>query len=226
MLHVLEPINWTGNIIRNGNKKSKREVLGYMMEYEQIYLAIEKEVMELSYSITISENQKSVYSPRIADLVLRSGSLLESVLKYKFKMTSEDKVKYDDDRLIESLGLEDSIAFIHWSHYKIDKNTFFPFMKNEERVNKVFSNVSNKGDRQYSWNNAYQSLRHELIASIPYYGNLYYLFEIMAALFVVLEVFSDIFCVAEYDGNGDLVVYTPTSDQRFYNKGKLVKRSK
>lgn len=83
----------------------------------------------------------------------------------------------------------------------------------------MFSNVSKSGSNQFFWNNAYQSLRHEFIKSIPYYGTLYCLFEILAALHLVLDAPSRIFCeptqnddgswsAASYLGNGSWVSYT------------------
>ncbi|MGX7244523.1 hypothetical protein ACWOC1_06705 [Enterococcus quebecensis] len=191
-----------------------------MEEYEQIYNALEAEVMELSYSITFSEEQKHVYSPKIADLVLRSASLLESALKYQYKdkKDTQERLKYDDDRLIEELGLEKKFTYVHWKLFQFQKKSFYSFKRNEERVNKMFSNVSKSGNNQFSWNNAYQSLRHEFIKSIPYYGTLYYLFEILAALHLVLDAPSRIFCdptqnddgswyAARYLGNGSWVSY-------------------
>lgn len=171
-------------------------------EYKQIYYSLESEIMDLSYSITFSDEQKNVYSPKIADLVLRSASLLESALKYLYKEISEEKVNYDDDRLIEGLMLKDKFTYVHWKLFRFDKKSFYPFKKNEERVNREFSNVSRHGSKQYSWNNAYQSLRHEFIKSIPYYGTLFYLFEILAALHLVLDVYSKIFCDPEQNEDG------------------------
>lgn len=189
-----------------------------MDEFQQIYHAIENEIQSLSYSITFSKEQKDVYSPKIADLVLRSASLLESALKYRFKEKSDIPLKYDDEKLIEELGLQEKLTCVHWNIYKFEKRTFYPFKKNEERLNKAFTNVSNKGDRQYSWNNAYQSLRHEFIKSIPYYGTLFYLFETLAALHLVLEATSIVFCDPEQGEDGIWRAMVPIGGGMFIRK--------
>lgn len=169
-----------------------------MKVYNQIYKSIEAEVIDLAFSITLSEGQKNVYSPKIADLVLRAASLLESALKYSYSLDNEkdEKIKYDSNELMKVLKLVDSKdVYIHWNLYEINKRQFAPFVKNEERVDKDLVNVGVMGNQNYSWNNAYQSLRHKFVESIPYYGNLYYLFEALTALYSVLDIESKIFGV-------------------------------
>lgn len=167
-----------------------------MKVYNQIYKSIEAEVIDLAFSITLSEGQKNVYSPKIADLVLRAASLLESALKYSYSLDNEkdEKVNYDSNEVMKVLRLDDSkMAYVHWNLYDIKKKKFIPFVKNEERVTKDLKNVGISGNQNYSWNNAYQSLRHKFVESIPHYGNVYYLFEVLSALFIVLDGQPEIF---------------------------------
>lgn len=167
-----------------------------MKVYNQIYKSIEAEVIELAFSITLSEDQKKVYSPKIADLVLRAASLLESALKYSYNINNgkSEGIKYDSNGLMKVLKLDDDKrAYVHWELYDIKKKEFIPFVKNEERVTNELKNVGIPGNQNYSWNNAYQSLRHKFVESIPHYGNIYYLFEVLAALFIVLDVQPKIF---------------------------------
>lgn len=170
--------------------------------YNQMFRRIEKEVLDLSYLISIEEGQKKVYSSHIAELCLRLAGLLESSLKYRYSKISDEKLKYDENKLIKSLGLTDKKVFVHWEMYKIDKRVFQPFKKNEERVKHDLSNVGKDGDQNYGWNNAYQSLRHNLVDSIRHYGTLEYLFEILAATFVVLGGLSDVFFLGEISDDG------------------------
>lgn len=92
-----------------------------MNEYQQIYHVIENEITELSYSIAFSVKHKSVYSPKIADLILRSASLLESAIKYQYKEISGENVKYDQDKVIDDLGLRDKMTYAYWDMYNFKK---------------------------------------------------------------------------------------------------------
>lgn len=176
-----------------------------MDEYNQIYINLEKEVKELSYFIAIDEKQINTYSTKISDLILRAASLLESILKHKYASETNEthNINYDDNKLIKSLKIEDKIIFCHWNLYKANKKIFYPFKKNEERITHPFKNVGCSGNQNYSWNNSYQSLRHQFINSICHYGSLYYLFETLAALFCVLELTSEIFSKIEKNENSE-----------------------
>ncbi|MGC6767762.1 hypothetical protein [Enterococcus sp. LJL51] len=176
-----------------------------MEEYKQIYISLENEIRELAYSITLSEKQKKVYSPRIADLVVRAAGLLESALKYFYeKKTGEKPTHYDNPKVISKLKLKDKAIYIHWNLYQFDNRIFIPFRKNEEKCN---INVAVNGNLKmnYGWNNAYQNLRHDFIDSIPIFGNLYYLFETMTALYLVLDIgySSSMFCIPVEKEDGE-----------------------
>lgn len=182
-----------------------------MDDYNMIYQEIENEILKLPYVITLVEEHKNVYSPKIAELIIRAAGLLESALKFKyFENKRYDKhIKYDSNKLIDNLNIRDNLVHIIFKDYKLTKKTFSPFIMKEERVNASFSNIGKLGNGNYSWNNSYQSLRHQFIKSIHYYGNLYYLFETMAALYSILDVKSLLFCKPEMndDGSYSAMVY-------------------
>lgn len=189
-----------------------------MIVYNQIYKSIENEIVDLSFSITFDESQKGVYSSRIADLVLRLASLLESALKQKNPY--EEDLKYDDNKLLKKLDLDENKAvYLHWELYNFDKRDFTPFKKIEERALKDLSNVGEVGNQNFSWNNAYQSLRHQFIHAIPKYGNLYYLFETLAAVYVVLDVESRLFTTLEKGEDGERLGWV------FNGHGQAVRKS-
>lgn len=184
----------------------------YMEAYKKILNHIETEVIDLSYSISFKAEQENVYSPRIADLILRSGSLLESIIKEKYGKTN---VKYDEDYVIKKLGLGNKIVIVTFLDYKFPKKIFTPFKKNQERLNKTFTNKHAKGSEQYSWNNAYQSLRHQFLQMIPEYGNLKYLFEILSAIAVLLPEGSILFSNVEQNKDGTYIGWNHNTSNGF-----------
>lgn len=184
--------------------------------YWKIYSHIESEVYSLSYSISLDEVHKNVYSPQIAELQLRVYTLLESLVKRKYLECGgkDKKIKYDDKKCVSLISKTDNyknkIVITDWYDYKFDKKIFKPFEKNEERVKKEnFTNVGKAGNANYAWNNAYQSLRHNLEEALPHYGTLYYLFEGLSALRLLLSppyaYGREIFSVVELREDGKTV---------------------
>ena len=64
--------------------------------YWQIYLQFEKELKEIMYTISFDKKQKNVYSPRIAELIVRIGMQIKSVAQriYTREKTDGGKVNY------------------------------------------------------------------------------------------------------------------------------------
>lgn len=111
-----------------------------MKVYNQIYKSIEAEVIDLAFSITLSEGQKNVYSPKIADLVLRAASLLESALKYSYSLDNEkdEKVNYDSNEVMKVLRLDDSkMAYVHWNLYDIKKKNLSHLLRMKRGLQKT-----------------------------------------------------------------------------------------
>lgn len=181
-------------------------------EFTMMYSSIENEVVDLSYKITFDEKQKGVYSTFIGELELRIFALLESVAK--FKGAKEEKKNYDDFfvALFESERAKPHVIVTMNAYKFIKKDYSDVFEMKEKRV----SNVEIDGEitldkhARYNckYNNAYQNLRHNFINSLPVFGNLEYLFESLAALFIVLELqTSKIFAVYEIDENGQKSIW-------------------
>lgn len=157
--------------------------------YKLLYKEIEKEVLALAFNISFEEKHKTVYSLKIADLILRADCILESCLKEShIKNGANANVKYDDDIYIEKLNEPNMVVYAYNSQYHFDKKIFKPFIKTQERLSKSgFSNVGKPGDSNYSWNNAYQSLRHQFANAMPHYATLEYLFDTLAAIYVLIN---------------------------------------
>jgi hypothetical protein len=156
--------------------------------YWPVYKNLETEFLRLTYAIHIDDAQLAVYSSLISDLILRASAEIESISKELYKAnggTKNQKIKYDSDAL-EHLNnlwiLEKKVVVISSINCYQTSKGLIPFAKNE---------VSTfHGNRTYSWNNAYQNLKHDRANSLQF-GSLKYLFEIMAALFILNIYYKD-----------------------------------
>jgi hypothetical protein len=150
--------------------------------YWPVYLNLEKGVDELAFSIHIDDVQLTVYSSRITDLILRAGSEIESISKDLYHAnggTESGNIKFDYDALKHLNGcwdLESKHVSIGSSHCFQSTRVLKPFVKNEKRTG--------TDKPTYGWNNSYQNLRHARAGSLEF-GRLQYLFDIMAALYLL-----------------------------------------
>ncbi len=156
--------------------------------YWPVFKNLEFEFTKLMYDIHIDDEQLTVYSSKISDLILRSSIEIESISKELYYNNGGPKtgqIKYDDDALaflIKIWSLDKKVVLISSaSCYQKDK-TLTPFVKNETRTDKT--------SMTFSWNNSYQNLKHNRAKSLKY-GNVKYLFDCLSALYVLNLYYSD-----------------------------------
>lgn len=154
--------------------------------YWPVYRNLEDEMEKLFYSIHIDDSQLNVHSSKIADLILRAAVEIESISKkiYKNETSDNNQISFDDSlKFIKKIWfLEKKTVIISSSYCFQSVKTILPFIKNEKK------NSNNK--MTYSWNNAYQNLKHDRANSLQF-GSLKYLFDIMAALFILNVIYKD-----------------------------------
>jgi hypothetical protein len=152
--------------------------------YWPVFKNLEKGVDELAFAIHIDDAQLKVYSSRITDLILRAAAEIESLSKELYKSNGGTKtgdIKFDDVAVkhLKTLWLLDQKKVIISSpHCFQSDRVLTPFVKNEIRTS------STTGKMTYSWNNAYQNLKHDRAQSLTF-GSVKYLFDIMAALYLL-----------------------------------------
>lgn len=167
--------------------------------YWPVYKNLEIGVINLSYSIHIDDNQLNVYSSQISDLILRASAEIESISKELYKSnggTKTSKIKYDSDALehlnnLWKLDLK-SVIITATNCFQTIKE-LKPFIKNETST---FHNGIT-----YTWNNAYQNLKHDRANSLRF-GNIEYLFDIMSALFILNLYYKNDIIQLYKDGGG------------------------
>lgn len=169
--------------------------------YWPVYRNLEKGVDDLSFAIHIDDTQLGVYSSRITDLILRAAAEIESLSKELYKAnggTKSGDFKFDDVAIkhLKNLWLLDQKKVVISSpHCFQSSRVLSPFVKNETRTS------SATGKQTYSWNNAYQNLKHDR-GNAMRFGSVKYLFDIMAALYVLNVYYKNETIQLEKDSAG------------------------
>lgn len=155
--------------------------------YWPVYKNIESELVDLTYDIHIDDNQINVYSSKISDLILRSATEIESIAKELYDKNGGPKkanLLFDKDcikYLNQIWKLEDKLVIVSSASCFQSAKIIKPFIKREQNFRDKLT---------YSWNNAYQHLKHNRYQSL-HFGSLKYLFDILAALFILNLYFKD-----------------------------------
>lgn len=152
--------------------------------YWPVYKNLESEFLKIMYYVHIDDNQLSVYSSKIADLILRAAVEIESICKELYTQNGGTKPvvkRFDDetldDLLIPAWSLDKKIVIVSAHNCFQTRRELYPFQKTECKTFK-------QSVPTFSWNNAYQNLKHDRGKSLSF-GSIKYLFDIMAALFVL-----------------------------------------
>ena len=188
--------------------------------YWQIYNELEKEMNEIMFTISFNAEQKYVYSPRIAELIVRAGMQIESVLQEIDHKTTDSKpanFKTIIGRLNKKWRMKEKCVLIASNRVE-SKNGHglylnpFGDMVDKEQYTGVdilyaskskpnrFLRLVPKNDRckAYKWENAYNNLKHNFYKTISKYGNVINLIEIMGALYLINLYFDPGFSVCEH----------------------------
>lgn len=156
--------------------------------YWPVFKNLERGVSELTFAIHVDDTQLDVYSSRITDLILRAAAEIESLAKELYAQnggTKTGQIKYDDDAIkhLKNLwALDKKVVVISSPNCFQTQRVLTPLVKNVTRTGSA--------KQTYSWNNAYQNLKHDRGNSIAF-GSVRFLFDIMAALFVLNVYFRD-----------------------------------
>lgn len=196
--------------------------------YWPVYKNLEDEFGKLMFSIHIDDNQMNVYSSKISDLILRASTEIESISKELYHKNWGQKkweIKYDLDALehLEKIWILSKKVIIVSSYNCFQsKKEIKPFIKDENRTGTQ--------RKTFGWNNSYQNLKHDRAKSLKF-GSIKYLFDVMAALFILniyykdecydlerdskasnfpISLWSEIFAIKlhkliSYDGNGTYI---------------------
>jgi hypothetical protein len=158
--------------------------------YWPVYKSIEHELIELSNVIHIDDNQLSVYSVKISELLLRCVVEIEAISKeLYFKnggQKANDKDLYFDTDCIELLEQK-------WLLSKKKVIISSPSLYFQNADNKILTplkKANKRGTSGADWAKAYQAVKHNRTQNLPK-GNIKNLLRATAALFVLNLYYRD-----------------------------------
>ena len=159
-----------------------------------IYSQIEKEFIDISYCINIDRRQLSVYSIKIADLILRAVSECENIAK---AICKKEKIKFLNKKrrvrkivkfheYVEAVDKVFSInrKLVNFVFDNADQNTF------DEKLMPFYREKDGDSFKTWSWYSAYNAIKHDRVRNYRK-ANLNNLINSMAALFLLNIYYSD-----------------------------------
>ena len=155
------------------------------------YKRLEKEVLALSEDIHFSDDQLTVYSSKIGDLLVRTVVEVESLAKVLYfanggVQPSERDLYFDTDclKLLEDKWLlSKKTIFI--------STPYFYFTEQANIVLKPLHKAFKRGTSSSKWQQAYQAVKHDRINNLKR-GNVGNLLQALGALFVLNIYYRDI----------------------------------
>ena len=165
----------------------------------QTYLNLEKEVVEVSKYIfitdekTVNKNGEEVteqcttqlltFSPHIADLLVRCCVQIEAISKELYfdlkgeKERGDSSIKFDEDCL--------KLIDVKWQTHNKQVLVVTPFFNLTKDENRVLRPLKEAHKRQGTyWEKAYQAVKHDRYSSL-YKGNVKALIQALAALYLL-----------------------------------------
>lgn len=158
--------------------------------YWSVYQNLEKELVELSNHIHIDDKQLSVYSMKIAELLIRTAVEFESLAKELYFKNGGDKpnnneLYFDTDCLAflkEKWNLDlKKVQIVSGNFYFDDENN---------KILTPLRKAHKRGSSSERWLRAYQALKHSRGASLVQ-ASLKNLINAMAALYILNIYYKD-----------------------------------
>ena len=159
--------------------------------YWPVYKSLEQEFVNISNIVHIDDKQNSVYSVKIAELLLRCVVEIESISKDLF-LKHGGKQSEDGGNLYFDT---DCIAFLDskWllSEKKVivsSANIYFKNAENKELF--PLKKAKNRGSSGSDWAKAYQAVKHDRVKHIDK-ANVKHLIRALAALYILNIYYKD-----------------------------------
>lgn len=153
--------------------------------YWPIYLNLENELIDLSNKIHIDDKQLDVYSPLIADLIIRCAVEVEAIskemyLKLNTENTKETRDLFFDTDCMEYINSKWDICAKEVSIKAIN----FYFTKEENKILRPLYKANKRGASSAKWLVAYQGLKHDRKNNLAK-GNLRNAINALGALYIL-----------------------------------------
>lgn len=166
-----------------------------------IYKNIERELIEISNITHIDDNQLSIYSPKITELLIRTVVEVEAISKELYFKNGGDKE--NNNQLFFDT---DCIDFLENKWLLSKKKVIvsapnFYFNNEDNRVLTPLKKANKRGSSSSKWLIAYQAVKHNRNNSLSK-GNLKNLIEALAGLYVLNIYYKDSQYLLGRDHNG------------------------
>lgn len=161
--------------------------------YWPVYKNLEEETIELTKYIQFTDDQLSVYSMHIADLLVRCAMEIEALSKELYWKNGGTKV-YDDTGAERQLYFDtDCLEYLNNIWHLSEKQVLvssarFNFQEAENRILKPMHKAHKRSGAK--WNKAYQAVKHDRKNCLKD-GNIKNLLSAMAALYVLNIYYID-----------------------------------
>jgi hypothetical protein len=152
--------------------------------YWPIYKNLERELIELSNLVHFDDKQLSVYSVKIAELLIRSSVEIESISKELFfscgGVVPDGRDLYFDTDCLHLLEEKWQLS----KKVVILSSTNFHFENDKNKVITPLHKSFKRGTSGSDWKKAYQAVKHERVKSLDK-GNIGNLIRALGALFIL-----------------------------------------
>jgi hypothetical protein len=152
--------------------------------YWPVYKDLENEVIKLSNQVHFDDNQLSIYSVKISELLIRCSVEIEAISKELY-LSNGGIESADGDLYFDT----DCINFIEnkWLLSKkkviVSSSNLF-FQREENRILTPLYKANKRGESGSDWKKAYQAVKHNRSLNLTK-GNIKNLLRAMAALFLL-----------------------------------------
>ncbi len=156
--------------------------------YWSVYKNLEKELVNLANIINFDDQQDSVYSIHIVDLLIRTAVEIEAISKHLYEANGGNMHPIDDQGDSRPLYFDSDCIQeldIKWRLAKKVVNVVasnFYFEKEENLVLRPLKDCNKQGHGR--WKKAYQAVKHDRVESLKV-GNIGNLVRAMAALYLL-----------------------------------------
>lgn len=156
--------------------------------YWSIYKNLEKELVKLADVIHFDDQQISVYSIHILDLLIRTAVEIEAISKHLYEINGGNMSLTDDNGKPRSLYFDSDCIQeldVKWHITKKVVNVVSPnfyFNNPENIVLRPLKNCNKQGSG--TWKKAYQAVKHNRVECLKF-GNIGNLIKAMAALYIL-----------------------------------------
>lgn len=163
--------------------------------YWSVYKNLEHEILQLSNQIHFDENQLSVYSIKITELLIRTSVEIEAISKELYFQNDGVELLDEAGKIREVYFDTDCLDYLEnkWllSHKKVLVTaTTFYFKEEENKVLTPLKKANKRGSSGADWKKAYQAVKHNRANNLES-GNIKVLIRAMAALFLLNLYYRD-----------------------------------